>query len=1254
MIRFLRIYIPFAIILMATCYSYYLLVSREVIGHAQMEDASLARLEQQLLADEFRGFASDLLLFANMQEWKKAFDTSGKTALNDLAGEFKTLLATTKRYEKIRLIDLQGKELLRVHFYQERVRIVPDSALQHKSHLYYIAASESLQKNQIYISPMGLNWEHGKLEQPLEPAMRLITPVFDVRGKKRGLLVLNVLVEPMMQRFMDKHSNFPLRSLLVNRHGKWLHDGEMAENWDFLLPGHPRKQFSAKFPEAWRMIGQQDHGHFVSQQGMFTFTTLHPLQSAYQSLPNSLNHQDANGLLNKQPVWKIIEHRSNADLDALTASLQQRIAGYTLLFLLLLAMLVWRIAANAGKRENAEQQLRDSESKFRQLVDDLPDGLVVIIDAKVVYANRAATAIFCKNSSQSLVGKAVIDFVHMESRQMVIQRLQSVMHDQLAEEAEEHLLSIEGEDIFALVTSMPIWFKGTQAVQTVIRDITEQRKAEGALRFSQQRHELYVAQTHLAVIEWDNDFSVVDWNHGAEIIFGYSAEQAKGKTASELLLTSDQQPLVDEIWQQLLANKGGLHSINENITSDGHIITCEWHNTPLIRKDGTVVGVTSLCRDISEQRKAEEALQKKNMEYKNLYTMLRLLSDNMPDMIWAKDLNQRYIFANQALCDNLLHAESTEEPIGKEDMFFAQRERDSHPDDPEWHTFGEICRDSDAITLQSGKSEQFDEFGNVRGKFLFLDVHKAPMYDAEGNAIGVVGSARDVTELKAAEAKLRILSHSVEYAGEAILITDTDAVIEYVNPAFSRITGYDAEEVLGQTPAVLNSGRQDDAFYQRFWQKITSGETWHGSLVDQRKDGSLYPALMSVAPIFDADGSITHYVSIQQDMSEHDELEAKFRQAQKMEALGTLVGGIAHDFNNVLAGMLGNLFLVKKRTASDADVQKKLYRIEEAGRRAADMIRQLLAFARKEESELTVMPVQPFIKEILKLARSSIPENIALQYDLGEQDYRIRADGSQMQQIMLNLLVNASHALEGRDAPAITVSMHRYEPDDDFLFVHREIESKSLLCITIADNGCGISKANLEHVFEPFFTTKAEGKGTGLGLAMVYGSMQNHGGSIDIESEEGTGTQMKLYFPLSESTAAADKTEAVEVISGKGEVILLADDNEHVREIMQEVLQNFGYRVLSAENGKQALMLYCDHASEIKLALLDIVMPVMGGVEAARRLRELNPDLPILFLSGYEKGVSPGEQPQTEDIPVLTKPVDLAELSQHIHKSIKK
>jgi len=355
-------YIPFAIIVMAICYFCYLLVSRDIIREAEVEDAALVRLEQQLLADDFRSFASDLFLVANMQEWNSAFDASGKGAFNQLATEFKNLLESTNRYEKFRLMDLHGQELLRVNSHQGQVSIAPDSQLQHKSHRYYFAASRSLHQNQIYISPMDLNWEHGKLEQPLKPVIRLITPVFDAGGHKRGLLVLNVMAESMMQRFMDKHANFPQRSLLVNRQGEWLHDGRTTEHWDFLLPDQPRKHFSAKFPEAWGNIDQQEHGQLVTPQGMFTFTTLRPLQAAYQALPNRMRHQAGGGSAATQRVWKIIEHRSPAELAALTAPLAQQIVAYTLFLLLLLAILVWRKVVNTKTRKAVELQTSGGRS----------------------------------------------------------------------------------------------------------------------------------------------------------------------------------------------------------------------------------------------------------------------------------------------------------------------------------------------------------------------------------------------------------------------------------------------------------------------------------------------------------------------------------------------------------------------------------------------------------------------------------------------------------------------------------------------------------------------------------------------------------------------------------------------------------------------------------------------------------------------------------------------------------------------------
>jgi len=1125
-IRFLRYYLLAAAILMAICYSYYDLSRDDLIYRAELVDASLTRQAQQILSNEFRQFGSDLMVFSHMKEWDDGFDEPDGKGFDDLTSEFQALLSAKRDYARVSLLGLDGREMLRVDYHNGSPKAVAASALQNKSHRYYVTEAMQLQRHQIYISRLDLNRvKEDATEQPQMPTIRLITPVFDGQGNKRGLLVFNVLVEAMMQRFMGHHKEFAHRSLLLTGDGNWMHVPGDVKTWRLPLSDQQKERFRDTFPEAWEYIYKHEKGQFRNDQGVFTFATIRPVQAASRALPDRLKQLRPGNRHITQPTWKVVEYRNMADLAAIAAPAGWRIAGYSLLFLLLLAALVWRVVSNAINRDRAEQQQRDGERKFRDLIEGFPDGVAVFVNAKIEYANPAAIKLFCRENSPSILGRPIMDFVHEDSRSLVLRRMQAVMQGESVQTIEEHLLATDGSDVFALVSSARLEFEGKPAMQSVIRDI-------------------------------------------------------------------------------------------------------------------------------SEQHRIEESLHQKEEDYRQLYSMLRMMCDNMPDMMWAKDLNQRYIFANKALCENLLHAEDTGEPEGKLDMFFAQRERDLRPADSQWHTFGEICRDSDAITLESGKIGQFDEFGNIRGKFLFLDVHKAPMLDASGEVVGVVGSARDVTEARQAEEQLRKLSRAIDHAGESILITDASAIIEYVNPAFSRITGYDADEVVGQTPALLNSRRQDENFYQSFWKKISSGEVWQGSLVDRRKDGSLYPALMSVAPIFDEQDNITHYVAIQQDMSAHEELEEKFRQAQKMEALGTLVGGIAHDFNNVLAGMLGNLYLAKQQTASNASVQTKLARVERAGLHAAEMIKQLLAFARREESKLTPMPVQPFIKEILRLARSSIPENIALQHELGEQDYCIRGDGSQLQQILLNLLVNASHALDGREKPAITVSMRIFEPDTVFLMAHPISNNRLLLSISVADNGCGINKANLERVFEPFFTTKEVGKGTGLGLAMVYGSMQTHGGAIDIESDEGKGTRVNLYFPVCDAKEPADKKEGVDIIRGKGETILLADDNIHVRETMQEILENFGYRVLAVENGREAVQSFTGHPSKIDLVLLDIVMPVMGGVEAAKRLRELNPDLPILLLSGYEQGSPARNKIAMEDIIVLAKPVDLPALSLHIREAI--
>lgn len=270
---------------------------------------------------------------------------------------------------------------------------------------------------------------------------------------------------------------------------------------------------------------------------------------------------------------------------------------------------------------------------------------------------------------------------------------------------------------------------------------------------------------------------------------------------------------------------------------------------PLNDTNGKPEFYVLMHENVTERKKAEAELIASEKKFREISTLMRLMTDNMPDMLWAKDMNKDYIFANKSICNNLLGAIDTEEPLGKNDMFFAIRQRNSQPNNPQWHTFGEICRDSDSITMKELKPMQFDEFGNVKGKFLFLNVHKAPLYDDNGQLIGIVGSARDVTAAREAENQLRKLSQAVEQSPAAIVITNTEGIIEYVNPKFSEITGYTLREAIGKNPRILKSGEQPPEIYIDLWKTITSGQKWKGELHNKKKNGELFWESVFISPI---------------------------------------------------------------------------------------------------------------------------------------------------------------------------------------------------------------------------------------------------------------------------------------------------------------------------------------------------------------------------------------------------------------------
>lgn len=513
-------------------------------------------------------------------------------------------------------------------------------------------------------------------------------------------------------------------------------------------------------------------------------------------------------------------------------------------------------------------------------------------------------------------------------------------------------------------------------------------------------------------------------------------------------------------------------------------------------------------------------------------------------------------------------------------------------------------------------------------------------------------------EIDQRENTLKRMLHAMDHAGESVMITSIDGCIEYVNATFCKNTGYSQSEAIGKAPGeLLNSGTHSKVFYQELWETIKSGKNWVGEVVDRKKDGSFYPVSMNISPVF-SDSEITHFIAIQKDISDQRLLEDQLRQSQKMEAIGTLVGGIAHDFNNMLAGIMGSIFLAKKRIRRGEkldEAEVKLNKAEEICKQAAAMISQLLTFARKGIIDNQELKVIELVKLSMELAQHNIPENVRVSPSLSDEPMTILGDATQLQQVILNLLNNANDAVSEVKAPHIQLSLRRWLPDEEFYRTNSDAKQQAYAQITVSDNGYGISQENLAHIYDPFFTTKAVGKGTGLGLSMVYGAVQNLSGYIDVESTEGVGTTFNLYFPTSDKqeveTAQEAGTEESLGLTSDTITILVADDDNQVRETTAEVLTDLGYHVLQAVDGPDAVNVFKKHKNEITIAVLDVVMPSFGGKELAVQLRKMNGNIPVIFVTGYDRyRVLSGEVFFNSE--VLTKPVSFSGLDGVIRKML--
>ena len=476
---------------------------------------------------------------------------------------------------------------------------------------------------------------------------------------------------------------------------------------------------------------------------------------------------------------------------------------------------------------------------------------------------------------------------------------------------------------------------------------------------------------------------------------------------------------------------------------------------------------------------------------------------------------------------------------------------------------------------------------------------------------------KDTTERQQTQAELGRLRAVVERSSEAVFIIGIDRTIKYVNPAFTEITGYTREQVLGRDPSFLRSGQPEHPeLYKDLWHTVMAGKIWHGEMTNRRRDGSLFVQEMTVIPTQDRHGETNHFIAIGLDVTARRKTEEQLRQAQKMESIGRLAGGVAHDFNNLLTVIIGYGRLLKEILGADSPSQAYCGGIIEAGERAADLTRQLLAFSRRQILATQVIDLNTVIADVEKILRRLIGEDIELVTIRRDGLGSVKADRGQIEQVIVNLAVNARDAMP--QGGKLTIETANVDLDEAFSRTHPGGTAGPHVMLAVSDTGVGMDAETMAHIFEPFFTTKEKGKGTGLGLATIYGIVKQSAGSIWAYSEPSHGSTFKIYLPRSDEPVPEVQQGAKHSTSTKdSETVLVVEDEAGVRWFVYKTLAAQGYKVLQAGSPMEAVAAIERHSEPIHLLLTDVVMPQMTGKMLAERVSSIRPEVKVLYMSGY-------------------------------------
>ena len=637
-----------------------------------------------------------------------------------------------------------------------------------------------------------------------------------------------------------------------------------------------------------------------------------------------------------------------------------------------------------------------------------------------------------------------------------------------------------------------------------------------------------------------------------------------------------------------------------------------------------------------------QAVRKRMIEREELF---RLITENAADMIAVVDVKGQRVY-NSPSYERILGytPQDLEQTLSFEQV---------HPDDRE------KVRNAASEANRTGVGQSIEyRMRHKDGSWRILDSRASTILNQQHQVERLVIVNRDVTERKQAEAQVRereeVFRSLVEGVRDyAIFMLDPDGRVTTWNAAAQRITGYRSEEVIGEHFSVFLYTPEDIERKHEKEELRIARET--GRFEEEgwrvRKDGSRFWANVNITPLWKEPGVLRGFSKIIRDVTERRHLEEQFRQAQKMEAVGRLSGGVAHDFNNLLGVIIGYGEILQT-DLSDTDLSRtSVEEILKAGHRAAGLTRQLLAFSRQQVLDPKVLDLNAVVRDMEKMLKRLIGEDVELKTELASSLAHIKADQSQIEQVVMNLAVNGRDAMPS--GGKLTITTENFHMDADFVRRYPyPVQIGDYILLTVSDNGIGMDATTRARVFEPFFTTKEKGKGTGLGLSMVYGVVKQSGGYIDLTSEPGAGATFKIYLPKVDAPIAAlEKTELPASLRG-AETILLVEDETSLRVLASHLLESCGYAVIEASSGEDALKLIQKETREIHLLLTDVVMPGISGRVLADQLVKLRPTLRVLYTSGYTGQTVGAHGVLAEGSHFLPKPFTRETLARKIREAL--